>query len=724
MKRTFLSLITGLIVMALVAQEAEKTLNLENVIRRNAFRAEGIYGLTSLADGQHYCSVEGGSIIVYSYETGEVTDTLVHGRELIPPGAEEPISLKSYSLSRDEMKVLIPTETESIYRWSEKSLYYVWDIEKKTLSALSTNGKQRLADFSPDGNMVAFVRDNNLFIKDLVSGEENMVTDDGKAGHIINGTTDWVYEEEFGFTKGFSWSPDGSKIAYYRFDESDVMEYGMQMWGELYPEIYRYKYPKAGEKNSLVSIHVYDLEGKSSISVDLGDETDQYIPRIEWTLRPDILAIQRMNRLQNHLEILLADAVTGKTRVTYNENNRYYIEITDHLTFTDRDHFIITSETDGYCHIYYHHLDNGPVGQLTKGEWDVTDVLGYDHKRKRVIFEAARSSPLNREVLAAGLDGKISTLSAGIGWNSARFSSNYDYFILTFSDANTPPYITVNNASGKEIRVVVTNEKLKEKLIEYGYRSREFFTIPAEGGVMLNAWKILPPDFDPTKKYPVLMYVYGGPGSQTVENNWDGGYLWYQMLAQNGIVCVSVDNRGTGARGETFKKMTYLQLGKYETIDQIAAAKYLAEQPWVDEGHMGIFGWSYGGFMSTLCMTKGADIFDVGIAVAPVTNWKYYDNIYTERFMRTPQENPGGYEDNSPINFTDGLAGKYLLVHGTADDNVHVQNAIDLVTALVASDKQFEMQFYPNRNHSIYGGNTRYHLYTRMTDFLLDNLKK
>jgi len=497
----------------------------------------------------------------------------------------------------------------------------------------------------------------------------------------------------------------------------------MQLWGELYPTTHKYKYPKAGEDNSVVSIHIYDVSNGSMIPVDIGSETDQYIPRIKWTAQAGILSIQRMNRLQNKLEILLADAETGDSHVIYTEENKYYIDITDHLTFIDETHFLMSSERDGYYHLYYYDTDGNLVKQLTSGDWDVTALEGYDEKRKRVIFEAAKSSPLNRDLMSVSLDGKLTLLSAKKGSNRASFSSNFDYYINTFSDANTPPYITVNNYKGKVVRILEENTELMEKLREYGYQDREFFAIPVEEGIVLNAWRILPPDFDPEKIYPVLMYVYGGPGSQTVQNSFGGGQLWYQMLAQHGIVCISVDNRGTGGRGEEFRKMTYLQLGKYETIDQIAAAKYLAGLPWVDEEHIGIFGWSYGGFMATLCMTKGSDIFDVGIAVAPVTNWKYYDNIYTERFMRTPQENPDGYEDNSPINFTDQLEGKYMLVHGTADDNVHVQNAIDLITALVESDVQFEMQLYPNKNHGIYGGNTRNHLYKRMTDFILENLK-
>lgn len=723
MKNLLLSLLIGLFVFSLVAQETKKTFTLENVIQRNAFRAQGVYGLKSMADGRHYCTSKQGNILVYDYKTGKLADTLVKGAELIPEGAEDPINIRSYTFSQDEKKILIPTETESIYRWSSKSNYYIWDLETKTLTALSDNGKQRLADFSPDGKMVAFVRENNIFIKTLASGMETQVTTDGKDRFIINGTTDWVYEEEFGFTKGFFWSPEGNMIAFYRFDESGVVEYEMQLWGELYPSMHKYKYPKAGEDNSLVSIHIFDLESGEITPVDVGSETDQYIPRIKWTARPASLSVLRMNRLQNKLEILLTNAQTGQSRVIYTEENKYYIDITDHLTFIDEKHFIFSSEMDGYYHLYYYDINGNLIKQLTSGEWDVTAVEGYDAKRKRVIFEAAKSSPLNRDLMSVTLDGKMSILSSKQGTNSASFSSNFDYYINSFSDANTPPYITVNTHSGKLVRVLEENTELIEKLQEYGYQNREFFSIPLEDGIELNAWRILPADFDPGKKYPVLMYVYGGPASQTVRNSFGGGELWYQMLAQHGIVCISVDNRGTGARGEEFRKMTYLQLGKYETIDQVASARYLASLPWVDDEHIGIFGWSYGGFMATLCMTKGADIFDVGIAVAPVTNWKYYDNIYTERFMRTPQENPEGYEDNSPINFTDQMEGKYMLVHGTADDNVHVQNAIDLITALVESDKQFEMQLYPNKNHGIYGGNTRFHLYKRMTTFLLENLK-
>ncbi len=582
MKKILFSLTIGLSLLSLVAQEAEKIFTLENTVQDNEFYAEYVYGLKSMANGQHYCSTVHGNILVYAYKTGDLIDTLVRQRELILPDEDTPIRFRDYTFSQDEKKILIPTRTERIYRWSSKSDYFVFDLDTKKVSAVSENGKQRLADFSPDGTKVAFVRENNLFIKNLISGEEEQITFDGKDRYIINGTTDWVYEEEFGFVKGFYWSPDGSKIAFYRFDESNVVEYEMQMWGELYPEMHKYKYPKAGEDNSIVSIHIYDVASGKSNAVNIGEEKDQYIPRIKWTKKAGVLSILRLNRLQNQLEILLANAENGETEIIYNEENKYYIDITDHLTFIDEDHFLFTSEADGYYHIYFYNIDGTLIKQLTKGEWDVSDILGFDDKRSLVYFTAAKSSPLNRDVLSVSLNGKINSLDARLGTNDASFSSNFDYYINTFTDANTPPYITLNKNNGKVIRLLQDNEELNEKLQEYGYQQREFFSITTDSNVTLNAWKILPEGFDPNTEYPILMYVYGGPGSQTVQNNWGGGNLWYQLLAQRGIVCISVDNRGTGSRGEEFKKMTYLQLGKYETIDQIAAAKYLGQQSWVD----------------------------------------------------------------------------------------------------------------------------------------------
>lgn len=703
-----------------------KEITLDDIFSSRKFFPKIVQGLSPMKDGNTYCVLEGDSINVYQYETGGFVKNLVNRRELIPTGDTAAIPLGDFTFSPDEQKLLLPTETEYLYRYSSASKYYIWDIAKKKLTPLSLDGKQRLADFSPDASKVAFVRDNNLFVADFSLNTEFQVTRDGKQNEIINGTTDWVYEEEFAITKGFEWSPDGNYIAYYRFDESRVKEFTMTTWGPLYPEEYRFKYPKAGEDNSVVTLHIYDLRTQLITPVDLGPETDQYIPRIQWTRTPGKLAVLRMNRLQNVLEMLLADAKTGQSELIYREENPRYIDDShlDHFIFIDNNRYLNTSEKSGFYHIYLNTIDRTakPV-QLTTGEWDVTDVHGFDQANGLVWYSAATSSPINREIWTVDLKGKMKQVSDGKGTHRPQFSTDFKYFINNFSDANSPPVYTVNRSNGKVIRTLESNALLKETMKDYSFTRKEFFTITTSEGIELNAWRILPPDFDPGKKHPVLMTVYGGPGSQTVTNAWSSGdFAWYQMLARKGYIIVSADNRGTGARGEEFKKMTYLQLGKYETIDQVEAAKHLAGLPYVDPGRIGIWGWSYGGYMSTLCITKGADVFSAAIAVAPVTNWRYYDNIYTERFMRKPQDNPGGYDDNSPINHVDKLTGKYLLIHGTGDDNVHVQNSMDLVTALVKANKQFDMFLYPNKNHGIYGGNTRLHLYTMMTEFVLGNL--
>ncbi|NOX48791.1 MAG: S9 family peptidase [Chlorobi bacterium] len=726
MKRiSILILVFTLFQVFVLGQSAKKEFTLQSVFQSPQFYPKGVYGIVPLNDGESYCALESDSIIIYDYKSGEKTGTIVTKAQLIPNGDTVPISMRGFQLSKDESKILFSTKTEQIYRHSTKAEFYIYDRENEELTPLSNSGKQRLADFSPDASKVAFVRGNNIFIKDLVTGYEVPVTKDGKTNNIIYGTTDWVYEEEFGFTKAFFWSPDGNKIAFYRFDESNVKEYQLTHWGDLYPEYYKYKYPKAGEDNSIVSIHVYDLETGEINTMDTGLETDIYIPRIKWTNDPAKLSIQWMNRLQNELKILLADVNEGKTKPIYIETNKYYIDITDNLSFLeDNERFVFTNESDGYLHIYMYSMDGSLITQITRGKWDVTSIYGIDEDREVIYYGSSESSPLNRDFYQIGFDGKgKKLLSEKEGDNRIQFSKKFKYYISTYSDAVSPPIITVNSSKGKQLRVLKDNSGLIDTLNNYTYSNREFFSFTTTGGVNLNGWMIKPFDFDPSKKYPVLMYVYGGPGSQTVRNNWGGGNLWYQMLSSKGIIIVSVDNRGTGARGEEFKKMTYLELGKYETEDQIEAAKYLVSLDYVDKDRVGIWGWSYGGFMSTSCLTKGADYFCMGVAVAPVTNWRYYDNIYTERFMRTPQENPEGYDENSPINHVENLKGKFLLIHGTADDNVHIQNSMDLITALVAANKQFDMQFYPNSNHGIYTGrNTRIHLYTRITDFIYDNL--
>ncbi|MBT3174978.1 MAG: S9 family peptidase [Lentimicrobiaceae bacterium] len=716
---------------AIIAQDTLKEVNLKEIWTEYKFMSRSVRGINSLKNGKDYTVIKKGSLIVYDYKSGDSITTLITPDNLIPEGSDQPIRLRSFSMSNDETRFLIPTSTESIYRHSTKSDYYVFDINSKKLTRLSENGKQSLADFSPDGTKVAFVRDNDIYIVDLNTGNEKQITTDGKRNHIINGTCDWVYEEEFSFTKAFFWSPDGSRIAFYKFDESDVKEYTIEYYGNLYPKWETYKYPKAGEDNSVVGIYVYALDNGYISTMPLGENTDIYIPRIKWTKNPEILSIQRLNRLQNHLEILIADSRNGDSYVMYSEKNEFYIDITDNLTFLEnKQQFLITSEQDGYNHIYLYNMDGSMEKQLTSGKWDVTNIYGWNPKSKIVYYQSAELSPLDRDIYKVNLKGIRTKISQEEGTNDADFSNNFKFYISNFSTIGVPPIYTVNDNKGKVLRVLEDNKRLKERLAKYEISKPEFFTfstpeitLPDGKQVELNGFKILPYNFNPDKEYPVLVTIYGGPGSQTTTNSWGGfNYMWYQMLAENGIMVVTVDNRGTGARGEVFKKMTYLELGKYETLDYIETAKYLGNLTYVDKNKIAIFGWSYGGFMASNALFQGAEYYSTAIAVAPVTNWRYYDNIYTERFMRKPQDNPDGYDNNSPINHVDKLKGNYLLIHGDADDNVHPQNSMDLFTALVKADKQFDFMLYPNKNHSIYGGNTRYHLYTKMTNFLYEHL--
>ncbi|MDF1550598.1 MAG: S9 family peptidase, partial [Bacteroidales bacterium] len=583
------------------------------------------------------------------------------------------------------------------------------------------------------GSKVAFGYQNNLYIKDLASGQEIQVSTDGEKNKVLNGIPDWVYEEEFSFSKAFDWSADGNKLAYIRFDESKVRTFDMTVFAgdkprfeenKLYPENRQWKYPKAGEDNSIVSVHIFDLETNKTVKAAIGTETDIYIPRIKWTKDPNQLSIIRLNRLQNHIEMLFADAATGKTNVIYSEKNKYFIDadVLDHFSFLDDGkHFVYMSEKNGYFHIYYQSFDGKEIKQITNGNWDVTDFEGYDEKNKLFYYTSAEASPMARDLYVVDLKGKNKRkLSSQTGSNSANFSNGFQYYINTFSSIDEPTYVTLHDAKGSLIRILADNKKVAEKVKEYGGINKSFFSFKTSENVELNGWMIKPYNFDPNKKYPVLMYQYSGPNSQTVLNRWSVG--WENLLAQKGYIVVSVDGRGTGARGEAFRKITYLQLGKYETIDQIETAKYLGSIDYVDAKRIGIWGWSFGGFETLLALTKGSEYFKAGIAVAPVTNWRYYDNIYTERFMRKPQDNASGYDDNSPINFAENLKSKLLLVHGTADDNVHVQNSMEMSEALVQAEKQFSQFYYTNRNHGIYGGNTRFHLYTMMTNFVLENL--
>ena len=716
------------------AQE-KKNFDLEDLYMRPTFYAKSVRGMNSMKDGKTYANFEKGQLNIYNYKTGKLENTLFGIADLTLHPDSLPIGLQDYTLSANEDKMLCATEMESIYRHSFHAMYYVYDFTTKTLQPLSENGKQRLATFSPDATKVAFMRDNNLFIKDLVTGKESQFTNDGLYNHIINGAPDWVYEEEFSFSQGFYWSPDSKKIAYMKFDESKVREFQMEEFEGLYPDWYSFKYPKAGEDNSIVGIYVYDLESGKTVKMDTGKETDIYLPRIAWTKDANVLAIQSLNRHQNHLEILAADATTGKSRVFYDETNEYYIDITDNWHFLeDGKRFLMTSEKSGYNHIYLYNLDGTLVKQLTEGQWDVTEVYGFDGKE--VYFQAAKNTPVDRQIYAVNLKGKMREVIGRPGTNDARFSNDFSYLININSTISQPRQFELYTNKGKLVRVLEDNHEFAEKLKTFNLGEKKLlkisdpaFTLPDGTQVDVDAWQILPPDFDPSKKYPVLIYVYGGPGHQTVNNSWaNSDYWWMQLLAQHGIISVSINNRGSGAQGEVFKKMTYLQLGKYETEDMITLAKYMAKQPYVDGSRIGIYGWSYGGFMAANGITKGADVISTAVSVAPVTNWRYYDNVYTERFMRTPQENPDGYDLNSPVHNTAMIKGNYLLCHGSGDDNVHYQNAMELIKAMISNGKQFDLMIYPNKNHGIYGGyeygdgECRMHLFNKIDNFLFKHL--
>ena len=697
---------------------------LEGIFKEYAFSIRSVSGFYFLRDGLHYARLEKGQIVRYNLLTGEKAEVLFDaGAQAGKNGFNG--KMNGYSFSSDEKKILIESEAESIYRHSTRANFFVWD--GKSLQAVSPDAKQRYATFSPNADKVAFVSDNDLYIKDLSSGALTRVTSDGELNKIINGATDWVYEEEFSFARAFQWSPDGNSIAYYRFDERAVPEFTMtQHTGDLYPSYVTFKYPKVGEANAVVSVHIYDLNTKKTATADLGQNQDIYVPRILWTQDPNSLCIFRMNRHQNHLELLLADARTGKTSLLLEEKSQWYIDIHDNLTFLkDGKHFLWTSEADGWYHIYLYDMKGKMVRQLTKGEWEVTAFYGVDEKAEEVFFQSTDGDPLRRSVRAVSLDGKKNrVLRQKGGMHSARFNSTFDYFIDNFSTINTAPVYTLTDRKGKEIRVLEDNAGIRDLQQAYGVQPVEFFTLTTSEEVTLNGYLIKPAGFDENTEYPLFMYLYGGPGSQQVTDSWKGqNYWWFQMLAQQGYMIACIDNRGTGGRGEAFKKMTYLQLGHYETIDQIEAARKLGALPYIDENRIGIFGWSYGGYMSSLCLLKGNDVFKAAIAVAPVTHWKWYDTIYTERFMRTLTENPEGYAANSPVLFADRLKGNYLLLHGTSDDNVHFQNAVEMSNALIEANKQFDTYFYPNRNHGIGGGNARFHLYTKMTQFLNEKLK-
>ena len=628
--------------------------------------------------------------------------------------------------------VLLRTNIESIYRRSSKANVYVYDSLTKNIITLD-DAKVLHPTLSPDGNKVAYVKENNLYIKDIASNSIKAVTADGRWNYIINGNCDWVYEEEFQFSRAFQWSPKGTYIAYYRFDETGVKEYNMTMYDSAYNKDYRYKYPKAGEANSKVEIHIYDVAKAKDVNAQY-EQGDIYIPRIKWTMDDKQLVVFWMNRHQDDLKLLRIDAQTGTSSFLYEEKNKYYVEVSDNWWFLkDGKNFIFTSEMNGYRHLYLYSLDGKIKTQVTKGNNEITDVNGVDEINRRIFFTMAYPRPMDRNLFATDFAGKKTTqLTQGEAWHKVEFNDDFTAFYDYRTDINTPQVVTLNSitsnkmreSSAKVIKTIDESTKLKDKMKDYEISKAEFIRVPNSKRDTLNGWMLKPSNFDPSKKYPLLFCNYGGPGSQQVANRFGAVTFWHQLLAQKGFIVVSIDNTGTGYRGEEFKKKTYLQLGKFEIEDQIDAASYLGKMPFIDKNNIGHWGWSYGGFMSSLAITKGADVFSAAVAVAPVTSWRYYDNIYTERYMRTPQENPKGYDDNSPINYTDKIKGKYLIIHGMADDNVHFQNATQMITALVKSNIDFESAYYPNKNHGISGGidNTTFHLWGKMTNWIIEHL--
>ncbi|WP_319503916.1 S9 family peptidase [Bacteroides graminisolvens] len=735
MKKLSILFLLCLLVQVVPAQ-GSKALDLKE-ITSGKFRAEGIQGVIPMADGEHYTQMnaEGTQIIKYSFRTGqqvEVVFDVAKARECTFKRFD------GYTFSPDGSKILIRTETQPIYRHSYKAVHYLYTIKRNIVEKLSEGGPQQSPVFSPDGNMVAFVRDNNIFlVKMLYGNSESQVTEDGKFNHVLNGIPDWVYEEEFSFATALEFSPDNTMLAFIRFDESEVASFTFPIFAgqaphysalETYPGAYTYKYPKAGEANSKVSVHTFDIKSKVTRKMKLPLDPDGYIPRIRFTQDAAKLAIMTLNRNQNRFDLYFADPRSTLCKLVLRDESPYYINesVFDNIMFYPQN-FSFISEKDGYSHLYWYSMGGNLVKQVTKGKFEVKRFIGWDAATNTFYFESNEESPLRTAVYKTDKKGGRIKLSEKAGTNSAIFSSNLKYFMNTYSSLQTPAVITLNDNTGKVLKTLVTNQKLKETLAQYQLPKKEFFTFRTSQGTELNGWMIKPADFNESKKYPVLLYQYSGPGSQEVVDKWGiggdrGGIGWDAYMASKGYLIVCVDGRGTGGRGAEFAKCTYLNLGVKEAQDQVETAKHMAAQPYVDKSRIGIWGWSFGGYMTIMSMSEGTPVFKAGAAVAAVTDWRFYDTVYVERFMRTPQQNAEGYKAGSAFTRAANLNGRLLLVHGMADDNVHFQNCAEYSECLVQANKQFDMQVYTNRNHGIYGGNTRYHLFTRLTEFFLNNL--
>lgn len=735
MKKT--SFIVLMLMAVLTIQAQTNALTLQEVVG-GAFRAENIQGFIPIpGDGEHYTQMnaEGTQIIKYSFKTGKQVEVLFDAAT----ARECPFkNFDSYTFSPDGMKLLIATETTPIYRHSYTAVHYLYSLRRNiegkinnVVERLSEGGPQQAPVFSPDGNLVAFVRDNNIFlIKTHFGNSESQVTEDGKFNQVLNGIPDWVYEEEFAFNSAIEFSADSKMLAFIRWDESEVPSYSFPLYAgerprltefEKYPGAYTYKYPKTGEVNSKVSVHTFDIQTRVTRQMDVPLDKDGYIPRIRFTKDPEKLAIMTLNRHQNRFDLYFCNPRSKVCKLVLRDETDTYIKerIFDEIHFYDQN-FSFVSEKSGFNHLYWYNMNGTLVKQITSGNYELKEFLGYDEADGSFYYSSNEESPLQQAIYKVDRKGKKTKLSANVGTNSAQFSSNMKYYLNRFSNTTTPTVVTLNDNSGKVLTTLIDNAALKEKLSARQLPQTEFFSFTTERGTELNGWMMKPTNFQASKKYPVLMYQYSGPGSQEVLDHYS--VSWETYMASQGFIVVCVDGRGTGGRGAEFEKCTYLNLGVKEAEDQVSAAKYVSELPYVDKNRIGIWGWSFGGYMTLMAMSEGTPIFKAGVAVAAVTDWNYYDTIYGERFMRTPQENHDGYQASSAFTRADKLHGKLLLVHGMADDNVHYQNCVEYAEHLVQLGKQFDMQIYTNRNHSIFGGYTRMHLYTKLTNFFKENL--
>ncbi len=699
---------------------------------------EGIRGIKPTLDGEHYTRIspDRKKIVKYSFKTGQEVATV------FDVTTARDCSLRTfddYIMSPDESRILIQTETKPIYRRSFTAVYYIFNVRNNTLEPLSENGPQQVPLFSPDGNQIAFVRENNIYLVKLLFGNsESQITTDGKFNHVLNGIPDWVYEEEFGFNRAFDFSADSKMIAYIRFDESQVPMYSFPWYKgmapameeyDVYPGAYQYKYPMPGVDNSKVTVHTFDIKSKVTRQMDLPLDADGYIPRIKFTDNENTLAIMTLNRHQNRFDLYFANPRSTLCKLAVRDEEERYIKEDAYSSIAFYPtHFVMMSERDGYNHLYLYTAAGNLVKQITRGKYEVKNFLGWDRKSNTFYYTSNEESPLRTAVYKIDAKGRKTKLSDREGTNSAIFSKNLKYYINTFSNIQTPTVITINDNNGKTLTTLVDNRKLNDRLAGVALPTKEFFTFTTTDGTELNGWMMKPADFDPAKKYPVIMHQYSGPGSQQVLDRWatgsrgDGG-MFEAYMADRGFISVCVDGRGTGGRGADFEKCTYLNLGVKEARDQVETALYLGTLPYVDARNIGIWGWSFGGYNTLMAMSEGTPVFKAGVAIAAPTDWRFYDSVYTERFMRTPKENTEGYDAASAIKRADKLHGELLLMHGTADDNVHLRNAAEYSEALVQADKQFDMHIYTNRNHGIYGGNTTKHLLTRVTEFFIENLK-